>query len=116
MKKLLYAAGGFAVGILNGFLGAGGGMLAVPLLKRQGLAQKNAQASAIAVIFPLTAVSAAFYLFTHKVAFPQALPYLPAGLVGALCGVWLLPRLPDKLLRRLFAIFMLWAGIRMLLG
>ncbi len=114
-KHLLPALGGLAVGIINGLLGAGGGMLAVPLLKRQGgLEQKKAHASAIAVILPLTLISASLYLFTKKVTFHAALPYLPAGFFGALFGIWLLPRIPDKVLRKMFAAFMIWAGVRML--
>ena len=31
MKKFLHAAGGFCAGIANGLLGAGGGMIVVPL-------------------------------------------------------------------------------------
>ena len=39
MKRppLLPLLGGVAVGFLNGLLGAGGGMLTVPLLERSGL-------------------------------------------------------------------------------
>lgn len=113
-KRILQAVGGFAVGIINGFLGAGGGMLAVPLLKKQGLEQKQAHASAIAVIFPLSCISAILYLVTDRVDLMQAVPYLPAGVAGALFGIWLMPRLPDKVLRKVFAVFMLWAGIRMI--
>lgn len=113
-KKLLSAGIGFLVGVTNGFLGAGGGMLAVPLLKSRGLAQKQAHASAIAVIFPLTLVSAAVYLIGGKVSFADALPYLPTGAIGAVAGMLLLPHIPDKLLRKVFAVFMLWAGFRMI--
>jgi iron complex transport system substrate-binding protein len=72
LGKVLTAGIGFLVGVLNGFLGAGGGMLAVPLLKKQGLAQKQAHATAIAVIFPLTLVSAAVYVLGGKVNLPDA--------------------------------------------
>jgi uncharacterized membrane protein YfcA len=113
LGKVLSGGIGFFVGVINGFLGAGGGMLAVPLLKRQGLAQKQAHASAIAIIFPLTLVSAAVYVLGDKVQLMEALPYLPAGAVGALIGIFLLPKIPDKILRKIFAVFMLWAGWRM---
>ncbi|MDR1408753.1 MAG: sulfite exporter TauE/SafE family protein [Oscillospiraceae bacterium] len=112
-KGLLSTGIGFLVGVINGFLGAGGGMLAVPLLKSRGLEQKQAHASAIAVIFPLTLVSAAVYLVGGKVSFGDALPYLPAGAIGAVAGMFILPHIPDKLLRKTFAAFMLWAGFRM---
>ena len=35
-KKILTALLGMAIGFINGLLGAGGGMLAVPLLKKYG--------------------------------------------------------------------------------
>jgi len=115
-QKWLSAGIGFFVGVINGLLGAGGGMLAVPLLKSRGLAQKRAHASAIAVIFPLTLVSAAVYLIGGKVSFSDALPYLPAGAIGAVAGMFLLPHIPDKVLRKIFSVFMLWAGFRMIRG
>lgn len=40
-QNIKTAFGGLTVGILNGLLGAGGGMIAVPLLKSMGLSQKN---------------------------------------------------------------------------
>ena len=115
-ENLLSSGIGFLVGIINGLLGAGGGMLVVPLLKNRGLEQKKAHASAIAVILPLTLVSAIVYLVTQKVQFADAMPYLPAGAIGAIAGMFLLPHIPDKLLRKIFAIFMLWAGFRMIKG
>lgn len=116
LKGIISAAVGFLVGTLNGLLGAGGGMLAVPLLKKQGLEQKQAHASAIAVILPLSIVSAAVYLIGGRLRLTDALGYLPSGAVGAAAGMLLLPHIPDKLLRKIFAVFMLWAGFRMVRG
>ncbi len=114
-KKILKTLGGFLIGVINSLLGAGGGMIAVPLLNRMGLTQKESHASAIAVILPLTAISAAIYILTQKVTFSQALPYIPAGLAGSLIGSYILPKIPENALRKIFALFMLWAGIRMVL-
>ncbi len=114
-NKIFKSFCGFFVGVINSLLGAGGGMIAVPLLRHMGLSQKEAHASAIAVILPLTAVSAGIYILTQKVTFSQALPYIPAGLAGSLIGSYILPKIPENILRKVFAIFMLWAGIRMLL-
>lgn len=41
MKKVLAAALGVGVGFLNGLFGAGGGMVAVPLLKGLGVEDKR---------------------------------------------------------------------------
>ena len=66
-KKILTALLGMAIGFINGLLGAGGGMLAVPLLKKYGFSQKSAQQNAIAIILPITAVSAGIYLYKNYV-------------------------------------------------
>ena len=61
MKKSTVGAAGALVGIVNVLLGAGGGILAVPILKKCGLTQKQAQANAVAVILPLTIISFIIY-------------------------------------------------------
>lgn len=113
MKKAMPFVGGIVVGLINGLLGAGGGMIAVPLLKRSGLLQNDAHANSIAVILPLTVISAILYLYKGYVALSQALPFLPLGILGSFFGVWLLPKIPSNALQRIFGIFMIWAGIRM---
>lgn len=114
-KKLLISLGGLAVGLINGMLGAGGGMLAVPLLRRWGVSQQEAHASSLAVIFPLSLFSAVLYLSAGRVTPADAAVYLPGGLVGAVAGAFLLRKIPDRWLRRIFALFMIWAGVRLLL-
>jgi uncharacterized membrane protein YfcA len=104
--------GGVDIGLINGLLGAGGGMLAVPLLRRS-VGVKEAHATSIAIIAVLSAVSAALYLMRGQVSISDALPYMPAGAVGAVIGATLLGRIPDRWLRRIFAAFMIWAGVRM---
>ena len=61
-KGVLTAGAGLAIGIINGLLGAGGGMIAVPLLQKLGLDRKQAHANAVAVILPITVLSAVLYL------------------------------------------------------
>lgn len=112
-KTLSAAAGGLAVGLFNGLFGSGGGLLAVGLLKKLGLDQKRAHSNAVAVILPLSAVSAALYLAAGQMRLADALPYLPGGVVGSLVGARLLKRLPANLLRRIFGVFLLWAGVRL---
>ncbi len=115
MKGYIKSAGGFLIGVINSALGAGGGMLAVPMLRKGGMDQNKAHANAVALIMILTAASAAVYIYTGKVTFHDALPYLPAGLAGSIAGSLILPKIPAKPLGKIFALFMLWAGVRMLL-
>lgn len=105
---------GFAAGVLNGLLGAGGGMVIVPMLEKSGLTPPRAHATSIAVIVPLCMLSAALYLYGKTLSFNDALPFLPAGFVGAFVGAKLLPHIPDTILRRIFGVFMLYASWRLL--
>lgn len=114
-KALKISLGGLAVGIVNGLLGAGGGMLAVPLLRSAGLETKQAHRNSVAIILPISAFSAFIYLQNGSVSFADAAPYLIPGAVGAVCGTWLMRRLSNKLIGRAFGVFMLWAGIRLVL-
>ena len=111
-KKINYFIG-LCSGIVNGLLGAGGGMLAVPTLKNQIEAQK-AHATTVAIIMPICLVSSVFYIFAGRVTVADALPYAPFGIIGALIGAVLLTKMKAKHLRFIFSLFMIWAGIRMI--
>lgn len=113
-ENLKSVAGGLIAGFANGLLGAGGGMLAVPALQKSGLGRKEAHANSVAVIMPLSLFSAVLYLVNGSVTVSDALLFVPWGLIGAAVGTFLLRKLPDKWIRRLFAVFMIWAGIRLL--
>lgn len=114
MKRAFHAFGGFCAGIANGLLGAGGGMVIVPMLKRSGLSTVNSHATSVAVILPICVLSAGLYLYRGSVTIGQALPYLPWMLAGSIIGAWALPKLNHIVLRRLFGALMLWAAWRML--
>ncbi len=113
--KLKKLGGGALIGIVNGLLGAGGGMIAVPMLGKFGLDAKRAHATSIAIILPLSAMSAAAYLIRGDVKFIDASVYFLPGAVGAVIGAWLLGKIPDRWLKRIFGAFMIWAGVRLLI-
>ena len=113
IKKYKNSLIGLLSGIINGLLGAGGGMLAVPTLKTQIDAQK-AHATTVAIIMPMCLVSSIFYIYAGRVTIKDALPYAPYGIIGAIIGAVLLTKLKSKHLRIIFSLFMIWAGIRMI--
>ncbi len=115
MKKAKIYLSGIAIGFINALFGAGGGMIAVPLLRSMGLRQKQAQATAISVILPLSVITCFVYLKRGYVSFSDALPFLPFGVIGAVFGTKLLRKINNSLLKKIFAVFMLWAGIRMVM-
>lgn len=112
IKKALY---GFAIGFLNAIFGAGSGIVAVAVLKKQGLLQKSAQATALVIMLPLSVISTAVYLLNGYTNLGTALPFLPFGLLGSALGSILLGKIPDKMLRIAFNLFMIYTGIRLIL-
>lgn len=118
MAKINWKAGlcGAAAGVANGLFGAGGGMLLVPLLKRNRLLEdRELFASAIAVMLPVSIVSFLIYYFQGAVTLTGAGGYLIGGLVGGLAGGLLYRKVPTKLLHKVLGAFILWGGIRLLL-
>lgn len=113
IKKYFF---GFLIGLVNALFGAGGGMIAVPFLKSLGLSQKQAQATAICVILPLTVLSASVYYKRGYFSFSDAKPFLIFGFFGAIFGTLLLSKLKNSFLQSLFSVFMLWAGFRLVTG
>jgi len=114
--KLKSMATGILVGILNGLFGAGGGMVAVPLLRNNGLEDRQAHATSIAVILPLSLVSVFLYLQSGHMQLDDIFPFLPGGILGAAAGGLLLNKIPVKWLRRIFGILIIYAAIRLLRG
>ena len=118
MKKqkglLKCALWGVTIGTVNGLFGAGGGMLAVPVLKKMGLDGASAHANAVAVILPVSLVSAGLYLAKDYVNLSDAFIFVPTGLLGAVIGTYILKKISPVWLKRVFGGFMIYAGVRLL--
>lgn len=114
-KKFKSITLGIAIGFVNGVFGAGGGMLAVPLLKKSGLRQKQAHANAVAVILPITVISAVLYLVKGNVTLKDSFAYVPTGLIGSVIATFILQKFSNKILQKIFAAFMVYAGARLLM-
>ncbi len=107
---------GALAGLVNGFFGGGGGMVLVPLLTgRCGLSQRKAFATSVAVILPLCILSAGIYWLRGGLDLGTALPYLAGGLIGGVASGKLFGRVSAVWLRRLFALLLLYGGVRSLL-
>jgi len=117
LKKTKFSIGaGLAVGLVTGLLGGGGGMLAVPAIGRMGLSAKEAHATAILVILPISLLSAAVYA-AGGYADGYTLLWSGAGIVvGGALGAALLNRLNGVFVRILFAAVMTAVGIRLAFG
>ncbi len=116
VKKIRLALAGALAGTANGVFGGGGGMVLLPLLTRWGgVKGRSAFATCVAAIFPMCAVSAAVCVWQGQVDWLRALPYLAGGAAGGAVGGLTFGKVPVTALRVLFALFLLYGGVRYLL-
>lgn len=106
-----------AAGIVNGFLGTGGGIVLMLVLSLLPVDDDNAVrdrfATIIAVILPLSLISALSY--GDKLNFELSASYIIPGILGGFAGGFLLDKLSVKLVKRLFSLMVIWAGINFLI-
>ena len=105
---------GTLCGFLNGFFGSGGGVIAVPMLEKEGCSPNEAHATSVAVIFLLSMVTALFYGFSGGLDFDGAWKYIPWGVAGAVTGSIFLKKIKAQWLKRLFGGVVTAAAVRML--
>ena len=106
---------GFCAGAVNGLLGAGGGMILVPLLSLlTSLEDEQIFGASIAVILPVCIVSIITTAITGTVFWQDALPYLIGSAVGGIAAGFWGQKIPVKLLHRALGLLIIWGGIRYL--
>ena len=89
VRLILLLSAGLAAGFLNGILGAGG-------------------------VLPVTLLSAILYAADGRMDFPSVTPLVLPAVLGGTAGALLLGRINTKLLKKLFALLVIWSGISML--
>ncbi|ODA30831.1 hypothetical protein A8L45_19135 [Veronia pacifica] len=117
-EKTSIAAGtlffvGMLTGLMTGFVGVGGGFLIVPALTLlAGISMTSAIATSLAVI-TLNA-SVGFYQYLHvfsqqgiELAWKTLVAVAAIGVLGSLIGNVLGRRLPQKHIKKIFAVFLL---------
>lgn len=113
---MLSAIIGVVTGLLNGFFGAGGGTILVPAMERFLKTEEHkAHATAIAVILPLCIISMIVYLRNAQIMWRAVIYVSIGGIVGGYTGARLLGKIPSKWLHIIFGVFMIAAGVKMIL-
>ena len=109
-----YGLLGMFAGFLGGWLGVGGGALIVPMLCIMfKVDTKIAIGTSLAAIVPI-AISASLRHFAIgnvnlKILWPMAI----GGVVGAVCGTWMLQRSSPELAKRALAVFLVYSAVRL---
>lgn len=107
---------GTLTGAANSLFGGGGGMLAVPLLQKTGYSEKQAHATAILVILPVSAFSFFLYFLRGLYDFSVLIPVALGVTAGGALGATLLGKLPVKAVGLTFAVLQAFAGLFLFFG
>lgn len=109
---------GFLAGLLNGLLGAGGGIILVRgaerVLPREYQDGRDVFANALAVMLPLSAVSAISYVIRGSVHGLEFSRFILPAVIGGAGGGLLLSVIDTRLLRLIFSALVVWSGITMI--
>lgn len=108
---------GAAIGFLSGLTGTGGGIFLSPLLLVMGWAETKQSAGVSAAFILVNSIAGIIGLLMKPVTFPAMLPYwiiaaIAGGLVGSELGR---RRLTNPTLRRLLAVVLVIAGLKLIL-
>ena len=105
-KRIVFS---FFAGLLNGFLGTGGGVALYFSLSKEG-ADKEAYATASVGVF-LLSLQTVFLYRKAAVSLQTVSPFLPLlAVVGAVVGAFLLGKVNSFTLRLVFALLLLVSG------
>ena len=112
LKRILV---GLLAGIISGLFTAGGGLIIVPaLLYTLKLEPKKARATSLFCILPMVIVTAIFYGQSNLINWNIGIKCAIGGIVGGIVGAKLLNCLPEKYLKIVFTMFLIYAGINMI--
>lgn len=115
MGKIYFYITGLITGLANGLFGSGGGIIAVPMLKRSGMETKESHATSIALTLPLSIVSCFFYVRNSSGILSDAVRLVPLGLAGAVIGGLIMKKISPEYLKRAFGIILIISGVRLFL-
>ena len=113
MELVLAVLLGLGAGVVAGMFGVGGGILFVPTLVALGLGQVEAEATSLAAILPTVAAGAWRQQRYGNVQWRTALVVGVVSIVGVQAGALVALSLPEDLLRRLFAVLILFVAAQL---
>ncbi len=112
IKKIII---GLLAGIVSGLFSTGGGMILVPaFIYLLDVEDTKARGSSVFCILPMVITSSFFYykgnFIDWKIAFLCAL----GGAIGGYIGAKLLKKLPEKVMKIAFTIFLTYVSYKMI--
>ncbi len=106
---------GALTGAVCGLFGGGGGMIVVPMLSiLLAFKIKEAHATAIAIILPITLISGVIQIISGNYGLKVGIPTLIGSVLGGALGGVLLKKISNNWLVKIFAVIMFVAGLKLL--
>lgn len=115
-KTILLLIIGALAGFVSGGFGVGGGIVIVPaLVYIMKFSQHKAQGTSVLLMLPPIFIVAAYNFYAAgKVDVPVALMLILSFIIGAFFGAKLALKLPDFTIKKVFAVFLILAGLKMI--
>lgn len=118
-KYGICASIGALSGLVNGLLGAGGGIIITYYLSRNLSDKEKSKngvfANAVATMLPISAVSLLLYFLKGYISYSNSLLSLfPSALIGGIIGAFLLSKLNLKVVKLIFSILVTISGAMMI--
>ena len=106
---------GFIAGMISGFFSTGGGLILVPaFLYLLEIDSQKARGTSVFCILPMVLTSSFFYYKENYIGWKIAMLCAIGGTIGGYIGAKILKRLPEKIMKIVFTIFLIYASYNML--
>ncbi len=112
VKKVII---GLLAGIVSGLFSTGGGMILVPaFIYLLDLDATKSRGTSVFCILPMVVTSSFFYYKGNFINWKIAILCAIGGSVGGYIGAKLLKKLPEKVMKIAFTVFLIYVSYRML--
>lgn len=116
MEKIKKPFIGLVAGMICGLFASGGGLILVPaFIYLLAIKDKIARGTAVFCILPMVVTSSIFYYRENYINWKIGIYCAIGGIVGGMIGAKLLKKIPTKYVRILFALFLFYVSIKMLI-
>lgn len=118
MTWILLIAIGLVAGLVSGLVGIGGGIIIAPaLVLLLGFSQKMAQGTTLALLVPPIGILAALAYYKQGYVNIYAAIFIIVGfVVGSIVGAKYLAGLPNGVVTRVFAVFLIAVAVKLFIG
>lgn len=106
---------GVIAGVISGLFSTGGGMIIVPaFIHLLNMEDTKARGTSVFCILPMVLTSSIFYYQGNYINWNTAILCAIGGTIGGYFGAKLLKKLPEKVLKIAFTVFLIYVSFRMI--